>query len=97
LKPASFKRTEEGKIKCPKCLPTRRLTTFAGSNLAVAQSGDSSGFCGIEPKAIISCLPDGVTYLNLSCCANLGFNGYYNVFRFMAGHKAKKATLSATP
>jgi hypothetical protein len=61
-----------------------KLTTFADSNPAIVQSGDSSGFYGIEPKTIMRYLPEGMTYLNLSCCANLGFNGYYNVFRFMA-------------
>jgi hypothetical protein len=61
-----------------------KLTTFAETNPTIVQSGDSSGFYGIEPAAIMRYLPEGVTYLNLSCCANLGFNGYYNVFRFMA-------------
>lgn len=61
-----------------------KLTTFADSNPTIVQSGDSSGFYGIEPKTIMRYLPEGMTYLNLSCCANLGFNGYYNVFRFMA-------------
>jgi hypothetical protein len=61
-----------------------KLTTFADSNPTIIQSGDSSGFYGIEPAAIMRYLPRGVSYLNLSCCANLGFNGYYNVFRFMA-------------
>ena len=61
-----------------------KLTAFAGINPTIVQSGDSSGFYGIEPAAIMRYLPKGATYLNLSCCANLGFNGYYNVFRFMA-------------
>jgi hypothetical protein len=29
-------------------------------------------------------LPAGVTYLNASCCANLGYRGYYNVLKFFA-------------
>ncbi len=61
-----------------------KLSTFADSNPTIVQSGDSSGFYGIEPAAIERYLPPGVSYLNLSCCANLGFNGYYNVFHLMA-------------
>ena len=61
-----------------------KLSTFADLNPVIVQSGDSSGFYGIEPEAIMRYLPSGTSYLNLSCCANLGFSGYYNVFRFMA-------------
>jgi hypothetical protein len=76
-----------------------KLSSFADLNPTIVQSGDSSGFYGIEPKAIMRYLPDGVTYLNLSCCANLGFNGYYNVFRFMAerSNKLRYLVLHVTP
>lgn len=66
-----------------------KLTTFADTNPVIVQSGDSSGFYGIEPASIMSYLPEGVSYLNLSCCANLGYNGYYNVFRFMIERSSK--------
>ena len=66
-----------------------KLASFAESEPTIVQSGDSSGFYGIEPEAIMHYLPEGVSYLNLSCCANLGFNGYYNVFRFMAERNKK--------
>jgi hypothetical protein len=61
-----------------------KLSEFAHSEPTIVQSGDSSGFYGIDPREIMKYLPPSVSYLNLSCCANLGFNGYYNVFRFMA-------------
>jgi hypothetical protein len=63
-----------------------KLKAFAYSNPAIVQSGDSSGFYGIEPAAVMKQLPAGTTYLNMSCCANLGFNGYYNILKFMAEH-----------
>ncbi len=76
-----------------------KLASFADSNPTIVQSGDSSGFYGIEPLAIMRYLPEGITYLNLSCCANLGFSGYYNVFRFMVerGDKLRYLVLHITP
>jgi len=70
--------------------PAQRLITFhkirsfQHANPTIAQSGDSSGFYGIDPSVVMKHLPSGVTYLNMSCCANLGFQGYYNLFEFMA-------------
>jgi hypothetical protein len=61
-----------------------KIKAFSDSSPTIVQSGDSSGFYGIEPNAIIKYLPPGVTYLNMSCCANLGFRGYYNILEFMA-------------
>jgi hypothetical protein len=61
-----------------------KLKAFEHSNPTVVQSGDSSGFYGIEPSVVMKHLPKDVSYLNMSCCANLGFNGYYNIFEFMA-------------
>jgi hypothetical protein len=60
-----------------------KIKAFADSQPTIVQSGDSSGFYGIEPKVVMSHLPAGVSYLNMSCCANLGFKGYYNVLEFM--------------
>jgi hypothetical protein len=76
-----------------------KLATFADSNPTIVQSGDSSGFYGIDPLAIMRYLPESVSYLNLSCCANLGFSGYYNVFRFMAerNDKLRYFVLHITP
>lgn len=61
-----------------------KIKAFAYSNPSIVQSGDSSGFYGIEPSVVMKHLPAGMTYLNMSCCANLGFNGYYNLMKFMA-------------
>jgi hypothetical protein len=61
-----------------------KLKAFEYSNPTIVQSGDSSGFYGIEPSVVMKHLPKDVSYLNMSCCANLGFNGYYNIFEFMA-------------
>ena len=63
-----------------------KIKAFAYSNPTVVQSGDSSGFYGIEPAVVMKHLPAGDTYLNMSCCANLGFRGYYNILEFMAEH-----------
>ncbi|MBR0855682.1 hypothetical protein [Bradyrhizobium liaoningense] len=61
-----------------------KIKAFADSNPTILQSGDSSGFYGIEPNAVMKHLPAGVSYLNMSCCANLGFRGYYNIMELMA-------------
>ena len=61
-----------------------KIKEFSYSEPVIVQSGDSSGFYGIKPLQIMQHLPDGVSYLNMSCCANLGFRGYYNVFQYMA-------------
>ena len=38
----------------------------------------------IEPAVVTKFLPAGTNYINMSCCANLGFRGYYNLLDFMA-------------
>jgi hypothetical protein len=63
-----------------------KIREFADSGPVIVQSGDSSGFYGIEPAVVMSHLPAGTTYLNMSCCANLGFKGYYNTMKLMADH-----------
>jgi hypothetical protein len=60
-----------------------KMKAFADSNPTIVQSGDSSGFYGIEPAVVMRHLPAGTEYLNMSCCANLGFRGYYNILEFM--------------
>lgn len=61
-----------------------KIREFAYSQPTIVQVGDSSGFYGIEPNVVMGHIPDGHSYLNMSCCANLGFNGYYNLLEFMA-------------
>jgi len=45
------------------------------------QVGDSSGFFGIIPEIVEEYLP-GMKYLNASCCATQGFNGYLALLQF---------------
>jgi hypothetical protein len=45
------------------------------------QVGDSSGFFGIVPEVVERYLP-GMKYLNASCCAIQGFNGYLALLRY---------------
>src|SRR4051794_464334 len=61
-----------------------KIRTFADTRPTFVQSGDSSGFYGVNPELVMRRLPAGMTYLNMSCCANLGFKGYYNVMELMA-------------
>ncbi len=61
-----------------------KLRTFQYSSPTIVQVGDSSGFYGIDPRAVMKYLPAGTSYLNMSCCANLGFRGYYNILEFIA-------------
>ena len=61
-----------------------KIRSFEHANPTIVQSGDSSGFYGIDPRIVMTHLPSDVTYLNMSCCANLGFRGYYNILEFMA-------------
>jgi hypothetical protein len=76
-----------------------KLKTFENSNPTIVQTGDSSGFYGIDPRVVMKHLPAGESYLNMSCCANLGFRGYYNVFEFMLRHNRsiKYLVLHITP
>jgi hypothetical protein len=76
-----------------------KIKAFADSQPTIVQSGDSSGFYGIEPSVVMRHLPPGVTYLNMSCCANLGYNGYYNILDLMLTHNpsVRYAVLHITP
>ena len=59
-----------------------KLNEFADSAPDVIQVGDSSGFHGVRPDVVMRYL-DGLTYVNLSCCAALGYRGYYGIADFM--------------
>lgn len=76
-----------------------KIKAFANSHPTIVQSGDSSGFYGIEPSVVMRHLPPGTTYLNMSCCANLGYNGYFNILEFMLQHNPsiRYAVLHITP
>jgi hypothetical protein len=59
-----------------------KLGEFADSSPDIIQVGDSSGFHGVNPD-IVSRHLGGLKYLNLSCCAALGYRGYYGIADFM--------------
>jgi hypothetical protein len=59
-----------------------KLAAFEDSAPDIVQVGDSSGFHGVRPEVVMSYL-GGLTYLNLSCCANTGYRGYYGIADFM--------------
>jgi hypothetical protein len=62
-----------------------KLRAFAGSSPDVIQIGDSSGLYGVNSDIVTDRL-GGLRYVNLSCCANMGFDGYYALAHFMLGH-----------
>ncbi len=76
----AFSRTEPAQ----RLIAFHKIRSFQYANPTIVQSGDSSGFYGIDPGVVMTHLPSDVPYLNMSCCANLGFRGYYNIFEFMA-------------
>jgi hypothetical protein len=59
-----------------------KLSDFDRSSPDIIQVGDSSGFHGVRPEIVMRYL-HGLTYLNLSCCANTGYRGYYAMADFM--------------
>lgn len=85
-------------------LPQRLFTWHKMRDLArhdweIVQVGDSSGFHGIDPRLVEKYLPAGYDYVNMSCCANQGFRGYYNVLKYMLENvpTLKYAVLYFTP
>ena len=59
-----------------------KLAEFADSSPDIIQVGDSSGFYGVRPDVVARYL-GGLKYLNLSCCAGMGYNAYYAMADFM--------------
>jgi hypothetical protein len=59
-----------------------KLDAFADSAPDVIQVGDSSGFHGVRPEVVMHYL-GGLKYVNLSCCADTGYRGYYAIADFM--------------
>jgi hypothetical protein len=62
-----------------------KLRAFGWSSPDVIQVGDSAGFYGVNSDLVTSRL-GGLRYVNLSCCAPMGFDGYYAVVHFMLRH-----------
>ena len=48
---------------------------FKDNNADFIQVGDSSGFFGVRPN-IINTYLEGLNFLNISCCADSGWDGY---------------------
>jgi hypothetical protein len=69
-----------------------KLNLFSNSSPDIVQVGDSSGFHGIIPK-IVSKFLGGRKYVNLSCCANTGFDGYYDIAKFVLDRNPTVKTL----
>ena len=59
-----------------------KLNDFADSAPDIVQVGDSSGFHGVRSDLVMRYL-GGLKYVNLSCCAALGYRGYYGIADFM--------------
>jgi hypothetical protein len=59
-----------------------KLLAFSRSSPDIIQIGDSAGFYGVNSDLVTRHL-DGLRYVNLSCCANMDFDGYYAVAHFM--------------
>lgn len=59
-----------------------KLADFANSAPDIIQVGDSSGFHSVQPDLVMRYL-GGLKYVNLSCCAALGYRGYYGIADFM--------------
>jgi hypothetical protein len=59
-----------------------KLRAFGWSSPDIIQIGDSTGLYGVNSDLVTSHL-GGLRYVNLSCCANMGFDGYYAVADFM--------------
>jgi hypothetical protein len=65
-----------------------KLEYFSDSRPKIVIAGDSSGFYGIQPTVVTQHLPSDTKMVNLSCCANLGFRGYYNILEYMIEHNS---------
>ncbi len=59
-----------------------KIAHYDKESVHILQTGDSSGFMGIRPLVVEEYLPDGVNYVNLSCCSNIGFRGYMGIFTY---------------
>jgi hypothetical protein len=62
-----------------------KLRAFGWSSPDVVQVGDSTGLYGVNSDLVTSHL-GGLRYVNMSCCAHMGFDGYHAVVHFMLRH-----------
>jgi hypothetical protein len=59
-----------------------KLAEFADSSPDIVQVGDSSGFHGVRSDIVMRYL-GGLKYVNLSCCASMGYQAHYAIADFM--------------
>jgi hypothetical protein len=59
-----------------------KLRLFGAAGPDIIQVGDSSGLHAVDPRLLKAHL-HGLTYVNLDCCANIGFQGYYDIARYV--------------
>ena len=65
-----------------------KMREIPSSEADVIQVGDSSEFHGIRSNLVMKEV-DGIRYFNLSCCANTGYDGYYDFVKFALEHDPK--------
>jgi hypothetical protein len=58
-----------------------KVEAFGEAHPDIVQVGDSAGFHAIDPTLLKDYL-GGLSYLNMSCCANMGFGGYYDLAKY---------------
>jgi hypothetical protein len=59
-----------------------KLEAFGAAHPDIVQVGDSSGFHAVDP-ALLKADLGGLSYINMSCCANMGFDGYHDLAKYM--------------
>jgi len=69
-----------------------KLRTFGNSAPDIVQVGDSNGFHGVRPEIVMKHL-GGLSYLNMSCCGNIDFGGYYDMAKFMLDRSPRTTAL----
>jgi hypothetical protein len=83
LRPGIVERTKFNRIdRFHSAVIFGKLDDFADSAPDIVQVGDSSGFHGVPTDVVMRYL-GGLKYVNLSCCAALGYDGYYGIADFM--------------
>ena len=63
----------------------QKLNRLPLTSADIVQVGDSSGFHGVKPDVVMRYL-GGLQYVNLSCCAGTGYDGYYALARTALRH-----------
>lgn len=64
---------------------SEKLRQLSSLSPDIVQVGDSSGYFGVKPTTVMRYLK-GLSYVNISCCANTGYDGYYAIADYMFTH-----------